>query len=719
MGGGEEADKEECSTQLIDGNGVFNATGFENFMETVNISECGVVAIMGPQSSGKSTLLNYLFHTNFKEMDAFKGRWVLSCNDRQFEKQSARFALAVSDIVLINMWCHDIGRNLVANMPYLKTVFKVIMSSQRKVTLLFVVRDKTKTPFEHLELVLKEDIQKIWDGVPKSEADKDTPPLSEFCNFEVVALSSCEEKEEQFKEEVKQLKNRIILSIAPRRWDRVSASTFCCSTLPMLWENIRDYKDIDPIAHEVVVAAFKCQEIANEKLRHFTSNEDWLVLDEAVEAGFVSGFGEKVSSILDAYLSEYDSEAIVFDESVRNLKREKLELKALQFVHPTYQTLLRHLQAKCLDNFNKALKQSVEKGEGFVAAVRSCLESSVREFDEGLVDWDASKVNKTQTGMLLDACVKIPDWDASKVKVKLLRDITDQAESICCAKLSELNSYYENQLTEALSEPVKCLLESAGDNTWALIRKLVQREKEAALSKFTNALNILAFSQEKVDLLVQDRRDFANTVVEERAREEVSKVLTRMKNRFSAVFNYDGNSIRIWTGEEDIVSITMVALSATLRLLSVMSAIRLDEKPDRISNQLLSFILDRRVAHFDPLATSSWDEIPAEDTLITPVQCKSLWRKFMSETKSVVTPVISAQEAHRRHRRSSFNWITHLWVIPVMVILGSNEFMLLLKSPLYFLLLFVGYLVGKFCNRPVSVLVSVWRRFFWRTSVST
>jgi ABC-type cobalamin/Fe3+-siderophores transport system ATPase subunit len=66
------------STQLIDGDGVFNVTGLENFMKEVRLGECGlsyaVVSIMGPQSSGKSTLLNHLFRTNFREMDAFKGR---------------------------------------------------------------------------------------------------------------------------------------------------------------------------------------------------------------------------------------------------------------------------------------------------------------------------------------------------------------------------------------------------------------------------------------------------------------------------------------------------------------------------------------------------------------------------------------------------------------------------------------------------------------------
>nr|GEV98920.1 sucrose synthase 2 [Tanacetum cinerariifolium] len=54
------------------------------------MAECGlsytVVAIMGPQSSGKSTLLNNLFHINFREIDAYRGRsqttngiWMARC----------------------------------------------------------------------------------------------------------------------------------------------------------------------------------------------------------------------------------------------------------------------------------------------------------------------------------------------------------------------------------------------------------------------------------------------------------------------------------------------------------------------------------------------------------------------------------------------------------------------------------------------------------------
>ncbi|GKB37404.1 retrotransposon gag domain, retroviral aspartyl protease [Tanacetum coccineum] len=111
-------------------------------------------------------------------------------DDTAFKKQSAPFALAVSDIVLINMWCRDILCELAANKPLLKTVFQAMqLFTPRARTLMFVLRDKTKTPLESLESVLIEDIQKIWDSVPKSEAHKHTP-LREFFHVQVVALSS-------------------------------------------------------------------------------------------------------------------------------------------------------------------------------------------------------------------------------------------------------------------------------------------------------------------------------------------------------------------------------------------------------------------------------------------------------------------------------------------------------------------------------------------------
>lgn len=42
-----------------------------------------------------------------------------------FERQSALFALAVADVLLINMWAKDIGRESGSGKPLLKTIFQV------------------------------------------------------------------------------------------------------------------------------------------------------------------------------------------------------------------------------------------------------------------------------------------------------------------------------------------------------------------------------------------------------------------------------------------------------------------------------------------------------------------------------------------------------------------------------------------------------------------
>ncbi|XP_010904950.1 protein ROOT HAIR DEFECTIVE 3 [Elaeis guineensis] len=711
-----------CSIQLIDGDGVFNVSGIEKFMKMVKLAECGlsyaVVSIMGPQSSGKSTLLNHLFHTNFREMDAFRGRsqttrgiWLARCadiepctlvmdlegtdgrergeDDTAFEKQSALFALAISDIVLINMWCHDIGREQAANKPLLKTVFQVMMRlfSPRKTTLLFVIRDKTKTPLENLEPLLREDIQKIWDSVSKPRALKETP-LSDFFNVEVVALSSYEEKEELFKEQVASLRQRFFHSIAPGglagdRRGVVPASGFSFSA-QQIWKVIKENKDLDLPAHKVMVATVRCEEIANEKLAYISADEEWLQLEEAVQHDIVPGFGKKLTAILDKCLSGYDMEAFYFDEGVRTAKRHQLESKLLEMVYPAYQSMLGHLRSKTLDDFKEAFAKALERGEGFAVAAHTCAQSFKSKFENGCED----------------AAIEQARWEPSKFREKLRRDIDAHVASVRAAKLSELSAQYEEQLNKALAEPVEALLDAASDDTWPAIRKLLQRETESAISGFSSALSAFDIDQATTDKMIAKLQEYARNVVESKTKEEAGSVLIRMKDRFTTLFSHDSDSMpRVWTGKEDIRAITKTARSASLKLLSVMAAIRLDDESDNVENTLSLALLDtaksgnanRSIQSSDPLASSSWEEVSPTKTLITPVQCKSLWRQFNAETEYTVTQAIAAQEANKRNN----NWLPPPWAIVAILVLGFNEFMTLLRNPLYLAVIFIAFLLGK------------------------
>jgi hypothetical protein len=120
-----------------------------------------LISVFGSQSTGKSTLLNYLFGTNFGVMNeedrrqTTKGIWLAKNEkggsdsstskmaenilvmdvegtdgqergeDQDFERKSALFALATSEILLVNMWETQVGLYHGANMGLLKTVFEV------------------------------------------------------------------------------------------------------------------------------------------------------------------------------------------------------------------------------------------------------------------------------------------------------------------------------------------------------------------------------------------------------------------------------------------------------------------------------------------------------------------------------------------------------------------------------------------------------------------
>jgi GTPase Era involved in 16S rRNA processing len=88
-----------------------------------------VVSVFGSQSTGKSTLLNRLFGTSFDVMDetkrqqTTKGIWMCPSSysstlvmdvegtdgrergeDQDFERKSALFSLASTEVLIVNLW---------------------------------------------------------------------------------------------------------------------------------------------------------------------------------------------------------------------------------------------------------------------------------------------------------------------------------------------------------------------------------------------------------------------------------------------------------------------------------------------------------------------------------------------------------------------------------------------------------------------------------------
>lgn len=96
---------------------------------------------------------------------------------------------------------------------------------------------------------------------------------------------------------------------------------------------------------------------------------------------------------------------------------------------------------------------------------------------------------------------------------------------------TNLRMLFQAQLTKALAEPVEALLDSASEDTWPAIRKLLQRETKAAISGLECALSAFELDEATEKELLAKLENHGRSVVESKAKEEAARVLIRMKDR--------------------------------------------------------------------------------------------------------------------------------------------------------------------------------------------
>lgn len=91
------------------------------------------------------------------------------------------------------------------------------------------------------------------------------------------------------------------------------------------------------------------------------------------------------------------------------------------------------------------------------------------------------------------------------------------------------------KLNEALSGPVEALLDSASDETWPSIRKLLRRESQSAVSGLASDLSGFDLDEQTKGKMLAKLEDYARSVVEAKTREEAGRILIRMKDRWAAI----------------------------------------------------------------------------------------------------------------------------------------------------------------------------------------
>ncbi|EEH50984.1 uncharacterized protein MICPUCDRAFT_23802 [Micromonas pusilla CCMP1545] len=678
-----------------------------------------VVAIMGPQSSGKSTLLNHVFGVRFDEMNADLGRsqttkgvWLSRAasggddaavptlvmdlegtdgrergeDDTAFEKQTALFAMAAADVLLVNMWCNDIGREVASGKPLLKTIFQVNLKvfNPKKTTLLFVIRDKSRTPLEMLEANLREDLDRIWTAMKKPEKHADAA-FDAFFTLKFVALSHYEHAHEKFVEDAEALRERFSLppsdprSLRPSGDDgraAVPAAGLVVSWREA-WRAVKENRDLDLPAHNVMVATVRCEEIARERLACVASDREIAHLSAAVASGpGPRGIAETLTGLTRSALEKYDEDAGYFDATVRNAKRRELASRLV--------LALRKIVAKHLTHWRDAIADAVPN-----------------DGDDGD---DESGGAKTASGAAVDADVDESDADAaaaaatwSRVAAVATAELERELAAIVSAerktRVDEDVRAIERVMERHVAADVSSLLDDAPADAWAKLEKILL----AAAKKYVGVVSrtLAGFELDATELaaLTTAMAKRVHETVDARVRDAASPtcVVESMKTAFSRGLP------KTWRANDDVAAANARARREAVRVLGLLAVCRLPawrgEKANLVTNDVAAS--DSRAGATDDDDDDGfpgeWPGAKDEDVMLSPAQCKRAWKKFESEIAYAVSQALNAVEAAARGGSPS----APAWMIALLIVCGFDEMMWLLRHPFSATLLLAVFLFGR------------------------
>lgn len=240
--------------QLIDADGEFTGS-LSVPADVASRTSYGVVAVIGCQSGGKSTLLNAAFGTHFPVLDATSrgrrrttlGAWGAVCvggpvplvvldmegadsrergdGARAFESRVALLSLALSDVVVANMWAHDVGRHSAANYDLFETVFAHIarLRERRRVRLLLAIRDYDgHADLTVIRRVLRDDLTAIWKRLRAARGAS----FDERFELAFVALPHLKYAPDSFATSVRELRDAVDSIVAVSATERAPLAAF-------------------------------------------------------------------------------------------------------------------------------------------------------------------------------------------------------------------------------------------------------------------------------------------------------------------------------------------------------------------------------------------------------------------------------------------------------------------------------------------------------------
>ncbi|KAK4580296.1 Dynamin-like GTPase that mediates homotypic ER fusion [Recurvomyces mirabilis] len=762
---GTSAEDFEHGVQIIDSEKIFNEN-LGAYLQQERIIRSGfnyhLISVFGSQSTGKSTLLNYLFGTRFGVMSeqerrqTTKGIW-MSRNkneggekgkgmaenilvmdvegtdgrergeDQDFERKSALFALATSEVLIVNIWEHQVGLYQGANMGLLKTVFEVNLQlflkdakSVPRSLLFFVIRDHLgTTPLNNLKQTLIQDLQRIWSGLSKPTG-MDKAKIEDYFDFAFVALPHKILQPEKFEQEVHRLGTRFREGyndskrkglvdeqsepiLLPEYHRRIPADGF-----PMyargIWEQIDSNKDLDLPTQQELLAQFRCDEISKEVLIPF--DEVIAPLEEqqsqAVAAGTsstIAQLGKVMATARSALLAAFEEEASRYHKGVFKRKQAELETKVDGRLKALFQGQMTAAHKSGLNDFSEAVTQAVKTGQkkggnyDFHKIVQTEKDKALKRFEAeaqgSLVSGTPWSDYKSQMNLFR----KELDEASGRLRKEEMRRLANRSERWVRAKLDESVGLEFNKLGSGRGgsgAPAEGQKPATEQDLWDRIWSVFTDTVSHAESRFTDRARSFDASPDEVEVGLWRLRRKSWAALRSKIDEEMMEgnLLLKLRENFEDKFRYDDEGVpRIWRPTDDIEGLYTRARESTLELIPLLSHFKLARTSSPPP-------LDAWIGEAPPNVTAADEEdlspiggvdddegktLADEMTLLSDAKNSDLSTRFRKTADGVYVEA----------KRSAIGGVTQipLYFYGLLLALGWNEIVAVLQNPVYFIFL--------------------------------
>ena len=518
-------------------------------------------------------------------------------DDQTFEKQTALFALAASDVLLVNVWCNDIGREHASGKPLLKTILQVNLklfcsnnkTATKKTKLVFVIRDRSKTPIELLEKALKEDVEQVWQSIKKPEhfANSD---VSEFFDVGYFSLPHYLHENEVFVKECKGLRAALISSTDDESSHESKVpSTALPTSMREIWKAVQENRDLDLPAHAIMVATVRCEEIATMCADAVEASDAIGMLCERANtpnASECTTLGKEIEAIAKTGFDVYDAETAFFDKNVRDMKRRELAGKLTTVFKPTLEAHFTNVSKKLLTKVRRELDAGFESGfekkstKKFSQMALSLREDSINEWNEHVanstptenIDGWNFEIVKDLTRLFHKDLEETVDHEKTEKSALLARNVertfSRQVSTSILGAVDEFSREIcvDDDDDDDKSEDAEAALkrrqrrEEKKYSLWPAARLAYRASEKKWIETLENALLNFDLPRDAFDSRKNEAENAIKIASNGACFEAGDKASEFMRQSFSAYFNKTKEGIpRVWTSSDDVGRIARLA----------------------------------------------------------------------------------------------------------------------------------------------------------------